>query len=224
MGIDFSKYPWPKRLRHHTSSNLYLPLCELKTKPKNYPPLYEQIDWGKLFLNGHEPDMLDIGCGKGAFLFKYALKYPDKNILGIELRKEPVNWISQIIEGEKIANCAVSWYSVANGLPFINEISIERIFYLFPDPWHKRKHHKRSVFNMDFLEEVYRVLTNDGIMYLATDVPEVDDYHKAVLSEFKKFEYKFIDEYEEWDLPVTNKEEFCIKKNIPYTRIICRKY
>jgi len=223
MPIDFRKYPLPGRIRHHTLPYLYLPASELKIDMDYYPPLYDKIDWKEIFFNGKQPEALDIGCGKGAFLFEYSLQNTEKNILGMELRIAPVKWINTVIKGEDLKNCAAFWYSVANGIPFIADCSIDSIFYLFPDPWPKKRHIKRRAFNSLLLKEIFRVLKNDGELYLATDVPEVDEYHRAILKENGNFILNDITSDKGWNLPRTNKEKFCIKENIPYYRIICQK-
>ena len=100
MEIDSKKYPLPKRLRHHTTPNLYIPWDELKKKPDYYPPLLKDLDVRSVFKNGKYPDVLDIGCGKGKLLFDHSEMYPGKNILGIEVRLIAVEWLNTVIEGE----------------------------------------------------------------------------------------------------------------------------
>ncbi len=210
-------------MRHHTAPNLYFKFSELKDEPNYYPPIYKDMDWSNIFINSNPPDILDIGCGKGLFLLNMSEAFPDSNILGIELRKPAVEWINQVSRGENIANAAAIWYSVVNGLDFIESDSIEKVFYLFPDPWTKRKHLKRRAFNLDLLNDVYRVLKKNGQLYLATDLVEVDVYHKKILDKFSKFDYKIVENSEEWQFPETNKENFCIRESIAYYRIICKK-
>lgn len=221
--IDFSKYPLPNRMRHHTSPNFYLPASELQIIPKGYPPLIDKIDWSNHFANSQPPDLLDIGCGRGKFLLDMSFRLPQKNILGIEVRPLPVDWLQNVIKGENLPNVSVLRYSVVNGLPFIEDNSIEEVFYLFPDPWPKKKHIKRRAFNLDFVREVHRILKKQGKLLLATDVPEVHAYHLEILNEFKLFDIQIIDNDADWDYPVTNKEDFCRRVGIPFYRIICVK-
>lgn len=221
--IDFSKYPLPNRMRHHTSPNFYLPASELQIIPKGYPPLIDKIDWANHFANSQPPQLIDIGCGRGKFLLDMSFRFPDKNILGIEVRPLPVEWLQQVIKGESLPNVSVIRYSVVNGLPFIEDNSIEEIYYLFPDPWPKKKHIKRRAFNLDFVREVHRILKKEGKLLLATDVPEVHAYHLEILNEFKLFNVQIVENDEEWNYPVTNKEDFCRRVGIPFYRIICRK-
>ena len=223
MKINFKKYPLPKRLRHHTAPNSYFAAEELKVVPMYYPPLYKTIDWGEHFGDGRQPDMLDIGCGKGGFLLSMAELNPEMNLLGIEVREPVVEWICNFVKCEKVTNCSALWYSVVNGMEFIADNSIAKAFYLFPDPWPKTKHLKRRAFSSEFLVEIERVLKPGGELYLATDMPVVHDYHKDLLIKFGKLEFREVVDDADWALPVTNKESFCRKMKIPFDRIICRK-
>jgi tRNA (guanine-N7-)-methyltransferase len=220
--IDYTKYPVP-RIRHHANSVFYFPLKQHKNRNFSYPPLVEKFKWSELFSDGKPPVLLDIGCGMGKFMIETALHSPGKNILGFELRANAVEWINKVIIGEKISNAKVLWYSVVNGFPFIESGYIEKIFYLFPDPWIKKRHQKRRAFNIELLDEFYRMLKKDGILYIMTDVHEVDEHHRETLDGHKKFVYEYISGGD-WDLKIqTNQEEFCISKDIPFTRMICVK-
>jgi tRNA (guanine-N7-)-methyltransferase len=222
MSIDYKKYPFTSRVRHHTSPNFYFPLSELKTIPNHYPPLIESINWEEKYTNALPPDVLDIGCGKGAFLLEYAMNNPDWNAMGIEIRSGIVRWINNIIEGEEIPNCSALWYSVANGLHFIGDSSILKVFYLFPDPWPKKRHQKRRAFNFMLLDEIKRIIKPGGRLYLATDVHVVDKHHRDTLTKHGAFDFEEVVLDEDWGLPVTNKEKFCRKENIPFYRLICK--
>ena len=220
--IDYTKYPVP-RIRHHAKSVLYFPLKQHKTRNFSYPPIIEKFDWSELFSNGKPPLMLDAGCGLGKFLIETGLHHPNENILGFELRVNAVEWINKVITGENIGNAKVLWYSVVNGFPFIESGSIEKIFYLFPDPWIKKRHHKRRAFSTELLDEFQRMLHLNGKLYIMTDVPEVDEHHREVLDAHKGFVYEYVSD-NDWEIEMnTNHEEFCRDKEIPFTRMICYK-
>lgn len=220
MEIDFKKYPLPKRVRHHTSPNLYISADNLIELQDYYPPLIESVDWKLHFENGKPPNIIDVGAAKGAFLLDMSEQHPDKNIFGIELREKLALWLAALIKSEDIPNCSAVWYSIMNGLKFIEDKSVEKVFYLFPDPWPKRKHNKRRAFNPDTLLEYNRILKPDGSLYLATDVPEINDYHKHILEQSGKFDFRPPDKNLKWDFPLTNKEKFCNKMNIPTYKLI----
>ncbi|MBX3042486.1 MAG: tRNA (guanosine(46)-N7)-methyltransferase TrmB [Candidatus Kapabacteria bacterium] len=221
--VDYKKYPFIAKIRHHVSSNNYLPISDLSIMPENYPEPVEKLNWNNVFINGKKPNVLDIGCGKGVFLISYALENSNENVLGLEIRSEAVEWINMVVSGEQIPNCKALHYTVANGLPFIEDETIESIFYLFPDPWPKRRHYRRRAFTESFLRECYRVLIPNGNLFLATDVDYVHEYQTKVLNKFAKFSLVELSDRSGWNLPSTNKENFCLRKNIPVFRLICSK-
>jgi tRNA (guanine-N7-)-methyltransferase len=259
--IDYRKYPVP-RSRHHVSPNLYQAADRISpayretmlARENSYPPLYtaENLDWSQLFADGQPPRQLDIGCGMGRFLLEMSLANAENtgitvntesvgktekttlsnNFLGLEVRKYAVDWINGVISGEQLPNAACLWYNVANRLAFVPSDSIQRLFYFFPDPWFKRRHHGRRAFTPEFLDECARVLAKSGgeqhggVMYLMTDVPDVDEYQRGVMAQHGRFDYEVCEHNASgdaaWGLPVrTNQEEFSRKKNIPYVRLKC---
>ncbi len=218
--IDYTKYPVP-RIRHHANPTLYLPESNHHVQLSYYPPVVTPA-WRDHFANGLPPAWLDVGSGMGKFLIETAISAPEKNILGIELRKTAVEWVQTVLHGEQIPNASLLWYSVVNGLHFIESGSIEKIFYFFPDPWVKKKHHKRRAFSRALLNEFARMLRPDGTLYLMTDVPEVDEYQQEVLRDHRYFSPRYTPSDEEWGLAIrTDQERFCLKKNIPYVRVTC---
>lgn len=220
--IDWDRYPLPDRFRHHLSANNYFSLKELKHEPFNYPPLYDNVDWKKYYADGKPPKYIDIGCGFGWFSIDYSTLV-DENVLGIEVREKAAGYANEVIAAEKIDNMTVFWYSVVNGLDFIERDSIKKVFYFFPDPWFKKKHYKRRAFDLEFLQFCYDVLENGGELLLQTDIDEVQQYHLDTLAKFGKFDYRIVSLDEPWDYPTTNKEKDCIKNEYEYFRIIATK-
>jgi tRNA (guanine-N7-)-methyltransferase len=220
--IDWSKHQLPERFRHHLSPNNYFARKDLAFEPINYPPLYEKIDWYEHFEDGRPPRYLDIGCGFGWFTMDYSLELKE-NILGIEIRGKALDYAKSVVKAEGLKNCSFLWYSVVNGLEFLEKGSIAKIFYFFPDPWFKKKHHKRRAFDLEFLSFCYEALESGGELLLQTDIEEVQEYHIATLMEFGKFDFKVLELSEEWNYPRTNKEQECIRNGFEYFRIIAKK-
>lgn len=223
MEIDYHKFPLPNRLRHHTASNLYMPAKKFLELPDYYPQILDAVKWSEAFANSRPPEVLDIGCGRGALLMSWAELNPEMNIYGIEVRKPLVEWINLVTDVYHLDNCRALWYSVVNGLGFIEDSTISRVFYLFPDPWPKKKHLKRRAFNEYFVEEMSRVLKAGGKLYLASDIEEVHDYHKELMNANDHFHIAEINDDSLWDLPRTNKENFCRINDIKFYRLICTK-
>jgi tRNA (guanine-N7-)-methyltransferase len=211
------------RVRHHVSPQVYLPASRQHITPAWYPPPIESVQWDAFFANAERPSVLDIGCGRGGFLLDHALHHADVNILGLEVREVLVDWINGVINGEGLTNVRALWYTVANGLDWIDAASIDHVTYLFPDPWPKKRHHKRRLFSPDFLEVIDRVLKPDGRIYLATDVEEVDAYQRAVIADHGRFTISTVDR-EEWPFAfTTDQQRFCHRKDIPYTLMVAHR-
>jgi len=131
--------------------------------------------------------MLEIGCGKGAFLCQYALDFPQNCILGAEWDLYCSNFTAKKIEKFGLKNAAVMrgdlFYFLRDLMP---NASFDEIFMFFPDPWPKRRHHKnRLVLRDGFLEQIYRVLKpGKGLFHWATDHEE---YNLLALKAFRSF-------------------------------------
>jgi tRNA (guanine-N7-)-methyltransferase len=240
--IDTKKYPKP-RSRHHNAANVYFPLDSLGKVPRYYPPLLDQINWSDIYSNGRPPSVLDIGCGWGSFMLSYALNKSESNILGIEIRQLLTEWINTIIKGESVLNAHALWYSLPNGLHFLHNDSIHDFFSFFPDPWVKKKHHKRRAFTKDLIDECVRIAQHNAQFRIMTDVPEVADYQLELLNGNPSFILEYAEYYGEqdetwnntlanislheynadkWNIPMTDQEVFSRKKNIPYLRVSFR--
>lgn len=225
------KYPQPDRYRHHVKSNVYFPFHKNLSDSNHYPPLISEINWKDLFLNGLKPTNIDIGCGIGKFLLQYSILFPNENTLGLEVRKNPVNWINSVITGEKIPNAAALHYSLANGLDFIENNSLQSIFYFFPDPWFKKKQSKRRVLNIFFLHLCYQKLQRNGCLYIQTDVEILHKYHLEQIKLFlnsnnntqELFKLKVLEKNEQWNFIKTDQELHVEKKNFDIYRLILEK-
>ena len=114
------------------------------------------------------PLQVDLGCGDGDLLGELARKHPDKNFLGIEKlagRVAKTCRKSADLDNVRVVNVE-SAYAVRYLLP---EASVEAFYLLFPDPWPKRRHHRRRIVQPEFLASIEHALEPRGTIYLATD-------------------------------------------------------
>jgi len=114
------------------------------------------------------PLQVDLGCGDGSFLCDLAQRRPDKNFVGIDRLVGRVGKAcrkASALENVRILNVESS-YAVGYLLP---ERSVETFYLLFPDPWQKRRHHRRRIVKADFLDSIHRALEDDGFFRIATD-------------------------------------------------------
>src|SRR6056297_1194466 len=105
------------------------------------------------------PIHLEIGCGKGEFLaMKSRVKW-DKNFLGIEVKPKRIKSILKKLELQQHSNVRLLQLFVdAQSSQIIPPNSIEMIYINHPDPWPKRRHHKRRLLQDEFIDILHRIL------------------------------------------------------------------
>lgn len=116
------------------------------------------------------PTVLELGFGMGASLLQQCQQEGDKAFVGIEVHPPGVGrLLSQAAEAE-LDNLKV--YQ-DDGIEVLNQCiadaSIDRFQLYFPDPWHKKRHHKRRIVQPDFVALVRKKLAPGGLFHLATD-------------------------------------------------------
>lgn len=120
--------------------------------------------------SGHAPVILEIGFGNGESLAEMACQYPHYNFIGIDTHKPGVGHL--LIEINRLGLENLRVYH-ADALIVLKECirngSISGIHIFFPDPWQKRRHHKRRLINHSFLLELSAKLMPGGYLFIATD-------------------------------------------------------
>ncbi len=116
------------------------------------------------------PLWLEVGFGDGQSLAQMAQAHPQINFLGIEVHLPGVGHLLGEIATRELTNVRVVRHDaievLANNLP---PACLQRVLLFFPDPWHKRRHHKRRIVNPEFVSLVDRALQPDGVLHCATD-------------------------------------------------------
>jgi tRNA (guanine-N7-)-methyltransferase len=120
------------------------------------------------------PLHVDLGCGDGEFLFALARRMPEKNFLGVERLAGRVEKACRKAgpsrTGGKIDNMRVLGFEAAYAVRYLlPERSVETFHLLFPDPWPKRRHHRRRIVTNGFLTTIWAALEENGILRIATD-------------------------------------------------------
>ena len=127
------------------------------------------LDWRQVFGNDHPVEM-EIGSGKGTFLTDQAKARPEVNFFGIEW----ANWFYRYAADRLRRNgCLNARVVRAEALFFLNEFvpgaSLSVLHVYFPDPWPKKRHHKRRLVQEPFLRQAERVLCAGGRLQVVTD-------------------------------------------------------
>ena len=133
-------------------------------------------------------DFVDIGCGYGGLLVILSTKFPDKRILGLEIRVKVFDYVQDRIKALRAqhpgsyTNIAILRTNAMKYLPnYFNKHQLTKMFFLFPDPHFKKSKHKWRVISSTLLAEYAYCLKIGGLVYTATDV---EDLHKWMREHF----------------------------------------
>lgn len=138
------------------------------------------------------PRVLEIGFGMGQSLFIQAQQQPDCDFIGIEVHRPGIGNLLVAAAENNLTNlrvfCADALHVLAQVLP---DNSFDKVQLFFPDPWPKRRHHKRRLVQAEFVEIIRQKLKPNGIFHLATDWQDYANQMLAVLSAAPGFINKF---------------------------------
>ena len=120
------------------------------------------------------PRVLEIGCGVGETLVFLAENHPENDYIGVEVYRPALGRLLQAIHSRSLNNVRLLADDVVRILSRrIPERTLEAIYLFFPDPWPKRKHHKRRLLQPGVVEMLQNALNKHGRLFIATDW---DDY------------------------------------------------
>jgi tRNA (guanine-N7-)-methyltransferase len=117
------------------------------------------------------PLEIEMGSGKGLFLLNASLAHPERNYLGVELARNYAAYSAARLKRHEVTN---GFMISGDGLRFFHELLPDAcaaaVHVYFPDPWWKKRHHKRRVMNEPFVRDIERVLVPGGSLHFWTDV------------------------------------------------------
>lgn len=153
------------------------PIKPLKPWFQTVDDIGKNLNWVEFFGNDH-PVELDIGCGRGLFLFNAAVTTPDINFLGLEIDYREGRRTATRLMKRELPNARVIG---GDGRIILAEMiepgTVHAAHVYFPDPWWKKRHQKRRIFNTDFIALLARILQPGGFVHHWTDVA---DYFEMV--------------------------------------------
>ncbi len=130
------------------------------------------FDWNQLF-GSSGPVEIDVGCGKGRFLKEAALRRPDVLFLGIERAGKYYRRAAKRLGRAGISNAKVFRADAMDVFQrWIPPHTVSVVHVYFPDPWPKKRHHKRRLFRPEFMDLLKRALIAGGEVRVATDHDE----------------------------------------------------
>ena len=116
------------------------------------------------------PRVVEIGFGNGENLAALATAHPERDYLGIEVHRAGVGRLMLAAQSGQLTNVRIACHDAVEVLEHqLPRESLDEILILFPDPWHKKRHHKRRLIQPPFVELVVSRLKSGGVLRLATD-------------------------------------------------------
>ena len=162
------------------------------------------LDVAAIFAN-HHPVEVELGFGKGRFLLDAAQRRPEHNFIGVEVAGKYLRLAHDRALKRGLTNLRFIHGDAREFVEFFLPAgAIHALHVYFPDPWPKKKHHKRRLLDEVFFEEALRVLEVSGRLWIATDH---DDYFEAILEGLEAAVECFTLVEAVWDGTTTNYED-----------------
>ena len=193
------------------------PLSKVFNDIEPLPPLKDIFD------DHTKPLHLDIGCGSGNFLMNLANYNKDWNYIGLEIRETLVNKSKLKLKDKSIDNLFFAFgnaeYLIEDCIGKFPDNIVSSVSFNFPDPWFKKKHHKRRIIQPQLIHKIYQLMANGGFISIKSDVKELFEYMNRTIINSKYFityTYKnseILDSYNPMNLK-TNRENYVIEKKL----------
>ncbi len=127
------------------------------------------LSFKSLFDNDNEV-FVEIGFGNGESLLQQAKNQPQYNFIGIEVHGPGVGHLIHLANQDNIHNIKVIRHDAVDVMQHqIADNSLKQVQLFFPDPWHKKRHHKRRIIKPEFIDQLHKKLKLGGYFHMATD-------------------------------------------------------
>lgn len=142
------------------------------------------VPWDFARLFGRDaPRTLEIGFGNGETLLALAQAHADEDFIGIEVHRPGVGYLLKRLASENLPNVRVICDDALDVLTqCVPDASLDTVLLYFPDPWPKKRHHKRRLLQPEFVALLARKLKSGGLFSAATDWTEYAEQMSALLS------------------------------------------
>ena len=178
------------------------PLNMLEPRTPNPEPCTMQTDsaiirpaaWTRMlpvhaFYPVSAPLELDLGAGKGRFLLARAEAHPYTNFLGVDRLLVRLRKIDRHLGRRGLSNVRLLRIEIAYAVEYLlPPTSVSTVYAFFPDPWPKKKHHRRRLFTPAFIDSLYRLLRPGGSIHIATDHADYFSHMRALFDADPRFD------------------------------------
>lgn len=142
----------------------------------------QSIDLNEQFKRTESKKILEIGFGMGETTARIAQTLPDYDFLAVEVHTPGVGSLLKLIQEQNINNIRIIQHDVVEVLQhMLADASLDGVHIFFPDPWHKKRHHKRRLIQGEFVKLLCCKLKPGGYLHVATDWQEYAEWVLEVL-------------------------------------------
>jgi tRNA (guanine-N7-)-methyltransferase len=140
------------------------------------------LDFPALF-GRQAPVIVEIGFGNGEATWRVARDYPEENFIGVEVHRPGVGHLLLALREHGVSNVRIACQDAVEFLcDFVPRASLAGVRIFFPDPWPKKRHHKRRLIQPAFVEALAVVMAPGAILHLATDWEPYAEHMTDVLA------------------------------------------
>ena len=146
----------------------------------DYSP--QALDLPKIFGRQDSLKILEIGFGMGETTATIAQTMPERDFLGVEVHTPGVGGLLKLIGEKSLSNVRIIQHDVVDVLNhMITDASLDGVHIFFPDPWHKKRHHKRRLIQAEFVKQLCAKLKSGAYLHVATDWQEYAEWVLDIL-------------------------------------------
>ena len=171
----------PRKIRSYTLREGRLTRGQARALEKYWPVFGIDDSIGELDLTRvfgrTAPKILEIGAGMGEGTVALAKSHPENDYLAVEVHRPGIGSLIRQAAENHLTNIRIINGDIMEVLELrIPGRSLDEVYIFFPDPWPKKKHHKRRLINNAFLSLLYPKLKTHARLYISTDWPDLADY------------------------------------------------
>ena len=156
---------------------------EIAENNSNFLDIDTRPDWEELFGN-RNPLNLEVGFGVGNFIIEMGIREPNENFIGIDFYHKGIRKVITRIAKYEICNARIVYGDAKEKIPLLfAPEELNRVYINFPDPWPKKRHHKRRLIKPNFIKILAEKLKCSGEIHIATDH---EAYAMEILDFFEK--------------------------------------
>ncbi|MFD0913681.1 tRNA (guanosine(46)-N7)-methyltransferase TrmB [Methylophilus luteus] len=142
----------------------------------------QALDLAQAFGRGDSPKILEIGFGMGDATAKIAQTLPASDFLAVEVHTPGVGGLLKLMQEGDISNIRIVQHDAVEVLQnMLADGSLDAVHIFFPDPWHKKRHHKRRLIQAEFVQLLCAKLKAGAYIHVATDWQEYAEWVLEVL-------------------------------------------